>query len=52
LRTRLLALIRHAGLPAPQVNAPFGQFVRREITDRSHGLIADITLSLARRGGV
>jgi very-short-patch-repair endonuclease/predicted transcriptional regulator of viral defense system len=96
---RMLALIRLAGLPEPQVNAPFGKWsldfywpaarfvvevdtysthgtryrferdrrkdnalrradievmriVRREITERSHGLIADITRSLARRGGL
>jgi very-short-patch-repair endonuclease len=93
----MLALIRRAGLPAPQVNFPFGAYeldfywpdarfvvevdsyrfhgsryrferdrrkdnvlrranievmrtVRREIKERSHGLIADITRSLTRRG--
>ena len=94
---RLLSLIREAGLPLPQVNAPFGvwtldfywpkagfaietdgyryhssryryerdrrkdndlrradievmRIVPREITDRSHGLVADITRVLVRRG--
>jgi very-short-patch-repair endonuclease len=94
---RMLALIRQAGLPAPEVNFPLGgwkldfywpaarfglevdthgfhssryrferdrrkdnelrrvdievmRIVRREITDRSHGLIADLTRELTRRG--
>jgi very-short-patch-repair endonuclease len=94
---RMLALIRSAGLPAPEVNFPFGPYkldfywpaarfvvevdghqfhssryrferdrrkdndlrranievmriVGREIKERSHALIADITRSLARRG--
>jgi very-short-patch-repair endonuclease len=93
---RMLALIRHAGLPAPHVNFPFAEWklefywpderfvvevdtysthgtrsrferdrrkdnalrradievmriVRREITERSHGLIADITRALTLR---
>jgi len=96
---RLLALIRRAGLPAPQVNFPFQtwkldfywptahfalevdshrfhsthyrfardrrkdnalrrakievmRIVDEEITERSHGLIADITRELALRGGL
>ena len=94
---RLLALVRRAGLPTPEVNYPFGAYkldfywpaarfavevdsyryhasryrferdrrkdndlrradvevmriVAREITDRSHALIADVARSLARRG--
>ncbi len=94
---RMLALIRQAGLPAPQVNFPFGNWkldfywpdarfvvevdsytyhasryrferdrrkdnalrradievmriVRREIKDRSHGVIADVARALTRRG--
>ena len=93
----MLALIRAAGLPAPEVNFPFGPYkldfywpkarfaveadsyryhssryrferdrrkdndlrradievmriVQREIKERSHGLVADIAGSLARRG--
>jgi very-short-patch-repair endonuclease/predicted transcriptional regulator of viral defense system len=95
----MLDLIRQAGLPAPQVNFPFGpwkldfywpderfvvevdtygfhssryrferdrrkdnalgrtridvmRIVGREIKERSHGLVADITRELARRGGL
>jgi very-short-patch-repair endonuclease len=94
---RMLALIRQAGLPTPEVNYPFGAYkldfywpnarfvlevdgyqfhssryrferdrrkdndlrradievmriVPREIKDRSHGLVADVARSLARRG--
>jgi very-short-patch-repair endonuclease len=94
---RMLALMRQSGLPAPQVNAPFGvweldfywpearfvvevdsykfhssryrferdrrkdnalrradievmRIVRREIKDRSHGLVADVAQVLTRRG--
>ncbi len=96
---RMLALIREAALPLPQVNAPFGpweldfywpearfvvevdgypyhssryrferdrrkdndlrradievmRIVRREINERSHGLVADLARALTRRGGV
>jgi very-short-patch-repair endonuclease len=96
---RLLALIRHAGLPDPHVNAPFQtwkldfywpaarfvveidsyryhssryrfardrrkdnalraadievmRIIDHEITQRSHGLIADVTRQLTRRGGL
>ena len=93
----MLALIRGAGLPAPQVNFPFGGYeldfywpdarfvvevdsykfhssryrferdrrkdnvlrradievmriVRRELKQRSHGVVADVTRSLTKRG--
>jgi very-short-patch-repair endonuclease len=96
---RMLALVRAAGLPAPNVGFPFGvwtldfywpkarfavetdgyqyhssryrferdrrkdnelrradievmRLVRRELKERTHGIVADVTRVLARRGGL